>query len=100
MAITDWPVDERPRGKLLQRGALTLSDAELLAIFLRTGIRGKTAADLAHQIAHLGYRATTLYRCRPGPSNVHRPYDPAPRREATRIGNIIIGIMRERRFTN
>ena len=90
MAITGWPVDKHPRGELSQHGVLALSDAELLAIFLRTGIRGKPAADLARQIAHLGYRATTLYRCRPGPSNVHRPYDPAPRREATRIGNIII----------
>jgi len=47
MAITDWPVDERPREKLLQRGVFAPSDAELLAIFLRTGIKGKTAVDLA-----------------------------------------------------
>lgn len=47
MAITDWPVAERPREKLLARGAEALSDAELLAIFLRTGVRGKTAVDLA-----------------------------------------------------
>jgi DNA repair protein RadC len=49
MAITDWPVDERPREKLLSRGAESLSDAELLAIFLRTGLRGATAVDLARQ---------------------------------------------------
>lgn len=48
--ITDWPVDERPREKLLQRGAAALSDAELLAIFLRTGRRGKTAVDLARDL--------------------------------------------------
>ncbi len=47
MAITDWPKAERPREKLLTRGASALSDAELLAIFLRTGIPGKTAVDLA-----------------------------------------------------
>jgi DNA repair protein RadC len=47
MAITDWPKAERPREKLLARGANALSDAELLAIFLRTGIPGKTAVDLA-----------------------------------------------------
>lgn len=35
MAIKDWPADERPREKLLQSGAVALSDAELLAIFLR-----------------------------------------------------------------
>lgn len=47
MAITDWPTDERPREKLLARGAESLSDAELLAIFLRTGQQGMTAVDLA-----------------------------------------------------
>ena len=50
MAITDWPEVERPREKLLHQGAGTLSDAELLAIFLRTGIKGKTAVDLARDI--------------------------------------------------
>ena len=50
MAITDWPEAERPREKLLARGAETLSDAELLAIFLRTGIPGKTAVDLARDL--------------------------------------------------
>jgi DNA repair protein RadC len=50
MPITDWPADERPREKLLQRGPEALSDAELLAIFLRTGIRGKTAVDLARDL--------------------------------------------------
>lgn len=50
MAITDWPVHERPREKLLQRGPQALSDAELLAIFLRTGIPGKTAVDLAREL--------------------------------------------------
>ncbi len=50
MAITDWPVNERPREKLLKQGAQSLSDAELLAIFLRTGIPGKTAVDLARDL--------------------------------------------------
>lgn len=50
MAITDWPKDERPREKLLIRGAAALSDAELLAIFLRTGVPGKTAVDLARDL--------------------------------------------------
>lgn len=55
MPITDWPIDERPREKLLQRGANVLSDAELLAIFLRTGIKGNTAVDLARDIiTHFG----------------------------------------------
>jgi len=50
MAITDWPHDDRPREKLLQRGTDALSDAELVAIFLRTGVRGKSAVDLAREI--------------------------------------------------
>ncbi len=50
MAITDWPEGERPREKLLTRGAASLSDAELLAIFLRTGVKGKSAVDLAREL--------------------------------------------------
>lgn len=50
MPITDWPRDERPREKLLSLGATSLSDAELLAIFLRTGVAGKTALDLARDL--------------------------------------------------
>ena len=50
MPITDWPLAERPREKLLAQGAAALSDAELLAIFLRTGVRGKTAVDLARDL--------------------------------------------------
>jgi DNA repair protein RadC len=50
MAISDWPAHERPREKMLLRGAQALSDAELLAIFLRTGSKGKTAVDLAREL--------------------------------------------------
>lgn len=50
MAITDWPASERPREKLLVHGAKTLSDAELLAIFLRVGVTGKSAVDLARDL--------------------------------------------------
>lgn len=50
MPITDWPREERPREKLLARGAASLSDAELLAIFLRTGVRGQSAVDLARTL--------------------------------------------------
>jgi DNA repair protein RadC len=50
MAITDWPALERPRERLLQLGPESLSDAELLAIFLRTGVRGKSAVDLARDL--------------------------------------------------
>ncbi len=50
MAINDWPLEDRPREKLLSKGAASLSDAELLAIFLRTGIKGKSAVDLAREL--------------------------------------------------
>lgn len=50
MPITDWPDAERPRERLLQHGPAALSDAELLAIFLRTGVPGKTAVDLARDL--------------------------------------------------
>ena len=50
MAITDWPASERPREKLLKLGATNLSDAELLALFLRVGIKGKSAVDLARDL--------------------------------------------------
>jgi len=47
MAITDWPADERPREKLIARGAAALSDAELLAIFLRAAFQAK-ALSISH----------------------------------------------------
>jgi len=50
MAITDWPAGERPRERLLEHGAAALSDAELLAVVLRTGIRGKSAVELGREL--------------------------------------------------
>jgi len=50
MAITDWPVGQRPRERLLTHGPGALSDAELIALFLRTGIAGKNAVELARDL--------------------------------------------------
>ena len=50
MSITQWPEDERPRERLLKQGAAALSDAELVAIFLRVGVKGKSAVDLARDL--------------------------------------------------
>lgn len=50
MRISDWPETERPREKLLRGGPASLSDAELLAIFLRSGVSGKTAVDVAREL--------------------------------------------------
>ena len=61
MAISDWPPGERPRERLLALGAAALSDAELLAIFLRVGVRGKSAVDLARELlAHWDGRLARL----------------------------------------
>lgn len=55
MAITDWPQDQRPRERLIKHGPQHLSDSELLAIFLRTGVRGKSAVDLGNDMmVHFG----------------------------------------------
>lgn len=50
MRISDWPDRDRPRERMLAHGPQTLSDAELLAIFLRTGMRGRSAVDLGRDL--------------------------------------------------
>jgi DNA repair protein RadC len=50
MAISDWPLNERPRERLIAKGANALSDAELLAIFLRTGVQGKSAVEFSRDL--------------------------------------------------
>ncbi len=55
MAITDWPEDQRPRERLINHGAHALSDPELLAVFLRVGVKGKSAVDLGRDmVGHFG----------------------------------------------
>ena len=55
MAIRDWPAHERPRERLISEGAAALSDAELLAIFLRVGVKGKSAVELGRDmVTHFG----------------------------------------------
>jgi DNA repair protein RadC len=55
MAINDWPEDQRPRERLIKLGAAALSDAELLAVFLRIGVKGKSAVDLGRDmLGHFG----------------------------------------------
>jgi len=61
MGINDWPEGERPREKLIQRGAAALSDAELLAIFLRTGVVGKSAVDLARDLLNRFSTLTAMF---------------------------------------
>lgn len=55
MAIRDWPAEYRPRERLIRHGAHSLSDAELLAVFLRIGVAGKSAVDLGRDmVGHFG----------------------------------------------
>ena len=62
MAIRDWPADDRPREKLINKGAEALSDAELVAIVIRTGMRGRTAVDLARDaLSRCGSMSALLY---------------------------------------
>jgi DNA repair protein RadC len=58
MSISNWPINERPREKLLEKGPSALSDAEILSIFLRTGREGMSALDLARELLdkHQGLR--------------------------------------------
>jgi DNA repair protein RadC len=63
MGIADWPEDERPRERLLRHGAGVLTESELLAIFLRTGIGGRNAVELGRDLlAPLRMPAAALCR--------------------------------------
>jgi DNA repair protein RadC len=50
MSIRDWPKNERPREKLIERGAQALSEAELLAVLLGSGVRGRSAVELCREL--------------------------------------------------
>jgi DNA repair protein RadC len=66
MAISDWPAAERPRERLLEKGPEHLSDAELVAVLLRTGVRGASAVDLARQLLARFGSLTGMLSARPG----------------------------------
>src|SRR5580704_7627010 len=65
MPITDWPKEDQPREKLLQQGEAALTDAELIAIFVKTGVRGKTALDIAKELLHEHGNLQELLRASP-----------------------------------
>ncbi|HWA36226.1 MAG TPA: DNA repair protein RadC [Burkholderiales bacterium] len=77
MGISHWPEGERPRERLLAHGPSVLSDAELLAVLLRTGVRGKSAVDLGRELlARSGSLASLLddLRTAPGIGAAKRAY--------------------------
>jgi len=63
--ISAWPKEEQPREKLRSQGARALSDAELLAIFLRVGVKGKSAVTLAEDLLHQFGSLPRLLSCTP-----------------------------------
>ena len=80
MHIRDWPAAERPREKLLARGASSLSDAELLAIFLGSGLRGRDAVATARELltTHGPLRALLERSPDAGPAGDRAPLAPPP----------------------
>jgi DNA repair protein RadC len=66
MAITDWPLQERPRERLIALGPRALADAELLAILLRTGVKGKSAVDVARTLLARFGSVAALLEAAPG----------------------------------
>lgn len=78
MAISDWPAAERPRERLAAHGAQALSDAELVALFLRTGVRGKNAVALARDLLAAAGGLSGLFRA-PGPTARVPGFGPAKR---------------------
>lgn len=64
-AIISWPEEDRPREKLLKYGAHTLSNAELLAILIRTGVEGSSAVDLGHELLRRFKTLRALSACDP-----------------------------------
>lgn len=66
MSLADWPTAERPRERLLRHGVAALSDAELLAVFLRTGTPGRDAVELARGCLAAFGSVTGLLKAAPG----------------------------------
>ncbi len=71
MKMTNWPKYERPREKLLQFGAEALSDAELLAIVLNTGVKGKNALEIARETLNSYGSVRGLMNARKSPVSLH-----------------------------
>ncbi len=72
MGISDWPLEDRPRERLMRQGARALADAELLAICLRTGIPGKNAVELARELISRFGSVRSLLAAEPGQLAAHK----------------------------
>ncbi len=94
MSISDWAPGEGPRDKLLERGPLALSDAELLAVVLQTGYRDCSAVELARELLERGGVAVT-----PGRDfGSNRPKEHLRFAYTTEIARLEEGVDRIRRF--
>ena len=82
MSMAGWPLAERPRERLLAQGPAALSDAELVALFLGTGVRGKSALALARELLARFGRVSRLL------SATHRELDAVPGIGAARYSQI------------
>ena len=88
MHIRDWPEHERPREKLMARGASALSDAELLAIFIGCGPRGQNAVDLGRQLLLAGGLRGLLDR---GPAELAKLRGLGPARACVLVAALELG---------
>ncbi|MCC7546235.1 MAG: DNA repair protein RadC [Burkholderiales bacterium] len=96
MRISSWPQEQKPRERLLALGAQALSDAELIALILHTGMRGKSAVELAQEVlAHAGGLARLL-ECDPGRLQEVPGLGPAKAAQLVAVTSIVQRALSER----
>ncbi|MGH8688063.1 MAG: RadC family protein [Burkholderiales bacterium] len=95
MGIGDWPEQERPRERLLAHGAERLSDAELLALCLRTGVRGRSAVDLGRELLARFGGLAGLLGAGPAALGGVRGLGPAKRAQLTAVSELARRALRE-----
>jgi DNA repair protein RadC len=89
MEVSNWVVDERPRERLLSHGAAVLSNSELLALLLRTGVAGRSALELARDLLHRFGGLTGLFGASVGEVSAVRGLGPAKAAELAAVIEIV-----------
>jgi DNA repair protein RadC len=95
LGISDWPEQERPRERLLAEGAAHLSDAELLAVFLRSGVRGLSAVDLGRALLTRFGGLSGLLGAGPADLGGVRGLGPAKRAQLAAVSELARRALRE-----